>query len=74
MADELGFGVRLSPYTLTTDQVRSAVCQVLADKSYHERILRMAYVSKRYNGSVTAAKICYEHALSANLNVNKKMN
>ena len=64
-ADELGLGIRILLKNMNTTNVRDAVIRVLNDKRYHERILRLSLVSRRYNGSLDAARIAYDYALSS---------
>jgi len=63
-ADELGLGIRLLPKNVSVANVRETVNRVLGDKRYHERVLRLSLVSRRYNGSQNAARIAYDYALS----------
>jgi UDP:flavonoid glycosyltransferase YjiC (YdhE family) len=57
VSDELGFGIRLIPQQVNSDEIKVAIKKVLLDSSYQERITRFSQISRRYNGSLNAAKI-----------------
>ena len=57
MADELKMGKRLSPDdTLSIDQVKKAINEVLTDRIYRERTADLSVISRRYNGHKIGAE------------------
>ena len=67
VSDELGFGIRLNKETCNPDAIREAVCQVLDDISYRERIVRFSRISRRYNGCSESAKLLHDFMLQKKL-------
>ena len=66
VADELGLGVRLDRYQMTSNDVRSAIHKVLNDRSYYERADRFSQLSRKSIGYRNGAKLINEFLLKNN--------
>ena len=55
VADDLGLGIQLDSLRFTPTQLADAVIEVLNDKAYLQRVLRLTQLSRKYNGCVNGA-------------------
>jgi UDP:flavonoid glycosyltransferase YjiC (YdhE family) len=61
VADDLSLGIRLEPKDYNPQQIANAIETILLkDKSYLERVLRLAHVSQKTNGAVNGANYILE--------------
>jgi UDP:flavonoid glycosyltransferase YjiC (YdhE family) len=70
VADELGCGIRLKPNCESND-IAIEIKNVIRNKQYLERTLRLTYLSRRFNGAVNGANYIIK---SINENESKKDN
>jgi UDP:flavonoid glycosyltransferase YjiC (YdhE family) len=55
-ADDLGLGIRFNSATCTSTELAEAIKEVVTDRRYLERTLRLSCISRHSNGSKNGAK------------------
>ena len=61
VADELGLGIRLDFDKFTSDQLAESMTKVLTGKSYLERSLTYAQISRKYDAVTEGARIIMDY-------------
>jgi len=64
VADELGLGVHLNRYVMTSKDIRAAIHKIFNDKSYYERTNRFSKLSRRCIGYENGAKLINDYLLN----------
>lgn len=67
VCDELKVGINLNPLKLTPELIEQSIRKVLNDSTYKQNMIEISNISKRYTGSISAAKLVMQILNQKNL-------